>query len=98
MLNLCNKIREGNHLLMNIQTVTLYPCFLKGNCVNLLKLPCSMQLAYSESEREDLHHKLTQVRKMDVSVGSEMNKLKLHLATQQSCNTELEKRQKRCER
>ena len=57
-----------------------------------------MQLADSESERDDLHRTLAQVRKKAAKVGSEMNDLKLHLETQQSRNAELEKRQRRCEK
>ena len=55
----------------------------------------TVQLADSESERDDLHRTLAQVRKKAAKVGSEMNDLKLHLETQQSRNAELEKRQRR---
>lgn len=55
----------------------------------------SQQLADSESERDDLHKTLNQVRKKAAKLGSEMNDLKLHLEAQQSRNAELEKRQRK---
>ena len=63
-----------------------------GECVHIL-LP--IQLADSESERDDLFKTLAQVRKKAAKLGSEMNDLKLLLEAQQARNAELEKRQRK---
>ena len=57
--------------------------------------PPPSQLGDSQSEVDDLHKTLGQVRKKAAKLGSEMNDLKLHLESQQARNAELEKRQRK---